>query len=606
VQFLNPWGLLALLSLPALVVLYLLRQRHTEHVVSSIFLWRRTEAVLQASTPWQRLRKNLLMLLQLFMLLMLSLAVARPALGSAKLADEIIVILDGSASMRAADIGGGTRFDAALKEAGRLADGLRAGQRMSVIYAGPKLKVVTARSSDSRRIKDGLSALLCGYAGADIEKAVMLARGMAPENGSVSIVLYSDRRYEDTGGVSVVTLGEDGSHNAAVVNMSAGETEKGLLLMSTVASCGAERELMLELYCDGRLFDARSLVCPAGKNVNVYWDGIPVQTRTARVRIAGKDALADDDEGFFIFSKKRSRRILLASGQSLFIERAISAAGGGEIVKAKRDEAERLRGYDLYIYDGFVPGSLPEDGSVWLINPDRDVEGLKLGKSIKGAALTGEDTPSAMQLTNHMNVKSVALARFSEALSLTGWEVAIRCGKLPAVLTRESDGRRMVALLFDLHQSNLPLLKEFPILVQNMLEYAMPESVSGDGRYTAGEPVALRALPYSTRLEVTSPDGLVSRLAPPFPPAVYIPEGAPGVHTVTQLVEKPGGSESVTGAFTVSMPAGESALPRKGGSLAGGRGDGESAPGMFELWPYLAALALLAAVLEWWVYCRGR
>ena len=44
-------------------------------------------------------------------------------------------------------------------------------------------------------------------------------------------------------------------------------------------------------------------------------------------------------------------------------------------------------GYDLYIYDGCMPGALPEDGSVFLIDPPAAPEdtGVVLGETLLGA-----------------------------------------------------------------------------------------------------------------------------------------------------------------------------------------------------------------------------
>jgi hypothetical protein len=62
---LNPLAFwFALLAVP-IVLLYLLRLRRREQLVSSTFLWRRAVLDREANTLWQRLRRNLLLLLQL-------------------------------------------------------------------------------------------------------------------------------------------------------------------------------------------------------------------------------------------------------------------------------------------------------------------------------------------------------------------------------------------------------------------------------------------------------------------------------------------------------------------------------------------------------------
>ncbi|MBL8165950.1 MAG: BatA domain-containing protein, partial [Anaerolineae bacterium] len=77
-SFLTPLALLgALLAIP-IILLYMLRLRRREVVVSSTFLWQQIVRDNEANTPWQRLRRNLLLLLQLIILALLVLALARP------------------------------------------------------------------------------------------------------------------------------------------------------------------------------------------------------------------------------------------------------------------------------------------------------------------------------------------------------------------------------------------------------------------------------------------------------------------------------------------------------------------------------------------------
>ena len=104
-------GLLAPLALAfgllaaPIVAMYLLRLRRKERRVSSTFLWREVLRDLEANAPWQRLRPNLLLLLQLLALAALVLALSRPYLTQASDIDgDLLLILDASASMRATDV----------------------------------------------------------------------------------------------------------------------------------------------------------------------------------------------------------------------------------------------------------------------------------------------------------------------------------------------------------------------------------------------------------------------------------------------------------------------------------------------------------------------
>src|SRR5213080_3550123 len=112
-SFLTPLALaLGVLAGP-IILLYMLRLRRREVQVSSTLLWQQILQDRTANAPWQRLRRNLLLLLQLLLLLLLVLTLARPFVFQDTIASgNLVVVLDGSASMQATDEGGSiSRFE---------------------------------------------------------------------------------------------------------------------------------------------------------------------------------------------------------------------------------------------------------------------------------------------------------------------------------------------------------------------------------------------------------------------------------------------------------------------------------------------------------------
>jgi len=101
VSFLAPiafWT--AAIVVPTLLILYFLKLRRRQEVVPSTLLWRRAVQDLQVNAPFQRLRKNLLLLLQLLILAAGITALARPIVETT-VGDErsIVLLIDRSASM---------------------------------------------------------------------------------------------------------------------------------------------------------------------------------------------------------------------------------------------------------------------------------------------------------------------------------------------------------------------------------------------------------------------------------------------------------------------------------------------------------------------------
>src|SRR5271156_2495643 len=109
-HFLDGWtaAAAAAIVVPLLLVLYFLKLRRREMPVSSTFLWKKAIQDLQVNAPFQRLRRNLLLFLQLLLLLLLILALSRPVTNYTPGAGKLSVILiDRSASMNALDQPGG-------------------------------------------------------------------------------------------------------------------------------------------------------------------------------------------------------------------------------------------------------------------------------------------------------------------------------------------------------------------------------------------------------------------------------------------------------------------------------------------------------------------
>src|SRR4051812_29355199 len=108
-KIIAPLNLLWLLLLvPVIVFFYLLKLRRREVVISSVLLWSYLVKDVQANAPFQKLKKNLLLLLQLLIAALTIFALARPAFFSQSLGgSNVVVILDGSASMQSRDGRGG-------------------------------------------------------------------------------------------------------------------------------------------------------------------------------------------------------------------------------------------------------------------------------------------------------------------------------------------------------------------------------------------------------------------------------------------------------------------------------------------------------------------
>src|SRR5512146_221336 len=106
-EWLSPFvGLYAAaVAVPLLLVLYFLKLKRREMIVSSTLLWKRAVQDLQVNAPFQRLRRNLLLLLQLLALIAMLLALASPIASLSRgPGQRYVLLIDRSASMNATDV----------------------------------------------------------------------------------------------------------------------------------------------------------------------------------------------------------------------------------------------------------------------------------------------------------------------------------------------------------------------------------------------------------------------------------------------------------------------------------------------------------------------
>src|SRR5213082_1812967 len=104
-SLLTPIALALGITLPIVVIFYLLKVRRRDEEVSSTFLWNDLIRDLAAHEPLQRLKWSLLLVLQLIALALITFAVARPFTEqTGQKPVQAVLLVDGSASMQAQDV----------------------------------------------------------------------------------------------------------------------------------------------------------------------------------------------------------------------------------------------------------------------------------------------------------------------------------------------------------------------------------------------------------------------------------------------------------------------------------------------------------------------
>src|SRR5207237_9979616 len=116
-------------------------------------LWEKFLTESQVRAPFQLLRHNWLLILQIIVLLLAILALARPYFSSKVTGGRILVaILDASASMQSTDENP-SRFEKARKEALPLVDSLHENEQLVVLQASANTEVRQAPTPDKASVR---------------------------------------------------------------------------------------------------------------------------------------------------------------------------------------------------------------------------------------------------------------------------------------------------------------------------------------------------------------------------------------------------------------------------------------------------------------------
>ncbi|HEX8551844.1 MAG TPA: BatA and WFA domain-containing protein [Abditibacteriaceae bacterium] len=606
-NFIAPLNLAFALLSGAIVVLYLLRLKRKERMVSSTLLWQESLRDVQANAPWQKLRQSLLMWLQILVVILAALALARPAISVWTAGGQtIVIVMDASASMAATDVAP-SRFGQAQREAARLVGALSGGDEAAVISAGSSTRVLAPLTRDKNALQRAINNAKPLDTSANLGEAIALASSLLRDRKPSQITVLSDgaspvETAEKATNVQFVKIGLR-SDNVAITAMDArrgyADGARAQVFVTARNFSNRAREVNLELSRDGELFAVRPLAVPANSARSELFEGAFASGLfTARLDV--KDDLASDNTTYASLEAATKSTVLLISEGNVFLEKALSLDKNVELVRVAPGESLPQGRFDVVVSDGDAGKVLP-DTNLLLFNtiptsaPVEKANGLL---ATPGVADWNRTHP----VTRNASWADLRVAESLNARTKPWAQAIVEAERAPLVVAGERGGRRVVWCGFDVRASDLPLRVTFPIFITNALRWL--GSSRGAARESAtqrtGEAVSL-ALPAGTgEAEVSAPDGSKRRVRVDGTTAMYDGATQAGLYRVA--------AGKYSSAFGVSLlNATESDLTPKDKLTIGGKelGGTSSARSNRELWPWIVFAALSLLGLEWWIFHRG-
>ncbi|MBU5590384.1 VWA domain-containing protein [Clostridium sp. MSJ-4] len=597
-KFINLWPLMFLSFIPLLIFLYLLKQKSQDHLISSTFLWKEVYKNIEASTPFEKLRYNIMLLLQLLIIIFLIGALTDPFLSIwGKDYKNVIIVMDNTGSMTAT-YEGSTRMEEAKKRAEEYINSIKGSATITIINAGEKPSMEISNSKDKYLAIDKLKSIKQKSVSGNIEDSISLIKAITKEVESYEAVFFTDKtiNIDDING-KVINLTEKGS-NASLDFLSYSEDKEGLKVLIKITNRGSyEYTSDLALYGGEELLDIKSISLKPKESRTILFDKVDFKGDILKAELTEEDSIKDDNIIFEKILREDRQKILLVTEKNIFLERALQTIPNIDIYKTNSEEnMNKEDRYDLYIFDNITPVDIPKEGNMLLINPEENSI-FKVNGELEG----GYGVITQSSVSRYTEGLKFAIKNYKN-LEKPNWaEGFLKVEENYLGFIGELNGKAIGVIGFDLHNSDLTLKAEFPILMHNIVGGLINRGMLYKHSFKSGEEVQINPRVDGEEVKVKNPKGEEEIIPLRFPLKSYKATYYTGVYQVSQNI----GEEIIKTSFTVNFPTDtESSMENEESSIENVKGNNLLKGGL-NLRIYLILLALVIILIEWILYIRG-
>lgn len=596
-----------------IIFFYLLKLKRKRRVVPSVLLWQRALEEVEANAPFKKLRRSLLLLLQLAALAALAFALARPLVSLRSLASgSTIIIIDSTASMSARDEDGRSRLDRAKELARDMVSGLSGDDRAAIIESSSRVTVRSSLNSDRAALRSAIDEAQETDAPGNLADAVRLAEQIAKTERETSIVVISDGSSSQLAtdlnstsdpnnqaappsvGLRFVRVGRR-ADNAGIVAMNSRALQSNArreLFASIANFSDSDKTIAVELKMDGQLADARTVNIAANDRTALVFDSLPESGGLAQLTLNTSDDLASDNVAYAFLPDTRRIRVGVAS-ENPFLLASIAANTDFDARKINSNTA--LSEFDCIVSDGTIPsGAIESNRPLLAINPS-DIQGLwRVIAADERAEITSvERSHPVNSFLSYADLHIESAPRREVASWLRPIAASAEGGLIWA---GDDTHRRVVVVGFDLAKSDLPLKIEFPILLANSVAWLAGRDLASPERAVrAGQPAVIRTNAASAT--ITKPNGEDTQASARDGSIIFADTLKVGAYEVKDA--QPFAASLLSESESNTVP--RDSIKTRTGEISG---QVETFKSEREAWRWVALVVLAVLTFEWWVYHR--
>lgn len=641
------WFLMATVP-PLIVMLYFLKLRRMPIEVPSTYLWKRTIEDLHVNSIWQRLRKNLLLLLQLLAVLALILACLRPGVRSEELLGaRSIFMIDNSCSMQATDVGK-SRLALAKEKATEMLETLEANDVGMVIAFSDRADVKQGFTSDKKKLRAAIASITETSRTTELNEALRAASGLAnpgrtsqiedlndiqvAEALPATLYILSDGGFGapqlDLGNLSAeyISIGEPAPKNVGVLAFTVdrnAESDGQIEAFARIQNFGVETvTATVSLSLDGELVDATDVTLEPVASTGVSFEIQNVSEGKLRLEVEYDDDFAVDNVAYAGLDPPRQLEVVLATAGNSALEAALATEQAQSLATVRLISSDSLETpdvlqlaatgtIDLFIYDQCAPEKMPESNTMF-------IGSIPVSEAWQASESSGPlfviDSNRAHPMLQFVDMGTVKIVE-GQALELpSGGTELLRtdAGILMAVSPREAYQDAVIAMPLAKHteegvipNTNWPIKRSFPVFLLNSLEFlGGAVSTAGSKTVKPGQPAALSLANRFDQIEISNPTGK----------KIQIDRADQTQLVFTQTEElgfyeaKPAGSDRLLQMFTVNLFSEQESDIAVAAEVQIGaqnvQAAGQNDIVRIEFWRWLLAIALVVLSVEWYLYNR--
>ncbi|MDD9269997.1 VWA domain-containing protein [Paenibacillus sp. GCM10023248] len=656
-QFATLSGLWFALAIPIIILLYLLKRRYADTEVSSHMLWRRVLREQEATRPWQRLRRQALLLLQLLAAALLVVALMQPFVRGQQTAKaHIFFVIDASASMQAVTEQGSTRLEQAKRHLMAYVRNEASHRMYSLLVMKDQPELLVQRETDVSALQSALDKVTPFYGRSNVQESLSLASALTREDPDGEVRIYTDAQWAEQPEELVFSVPfqvvglqefqadqvreEEAPINVSIaqfgVKSADADTHRAVAVLKNWGNRSTDIEL--RLYGDSQVLRSGAYKLQAGEQHTVFFDKLAYAGRY-RLELGTTDALqADNAANAFPEGTGRTQITYVGEG-NLFLQKALLLAKTDVLQIQRSDDGTYpvpTVPPDIIVLDGIDDSALQSPSWKKLLASKPLWRFASSAHATSNLASERKFEIADHPVTRYISMQDVTLAHAYNR-KLAPWEkVLVSAAGIPLIAAGTEDGVARISFAFPLAQSDLALRSEFPILVQNTITWLNQQHGGQLGRVVAGERIDVNFHPQAVKATWTPETDVAGTNAgtnaggtnagtnvgagAPAEQAELLNHSLaarqpvpklPGLYTLKEYDES--GNQVQERQLEVVMDARESNVNGKaelklryaGEAEDHHRPDGADTTGASSLVPWIVVALLLLLTVEWEVYRRG-